>query len=223
MYIFLFSVSGFEHDPYDEKLATWATHLFPYKLGQYRKKLLSVPTCVGELDFTGVAEDVVAHTPLVISEAGRCDCVAIWVDYCLWAGSEENRVRTKSPTPTSTSSALDTNEMGSAIAARDNAAPVQIREHFIAGDGDDNGYTVTEVAPVDTVKSAGEAEVEVKAEVEAVYLRAWDGDDFPFHLTVTLKFLPEVGTVQPGTEILCTASFEVGSSDFDFNFAVMEE
>ena len=84
--IFVNSVSGFDHTPLDERQENWHDHMFPFKLANYRKKLLTKPFRIGEIDYscsqsTDLAESTNSIGKVIIS--GRCDCVAIWVDYDL--------------------------------------------------------------------------------------------------------------------------------------------
>lgn len=37
------TVSGLDHSPLDAKQENWHTNMYPYKLGGYRKKLLTQP------------------------------------------------------------------------------------------------------------------------------------------------------------------------------------
>ncbi len=79
-------VSGFDHSPLDEAQDNWNTHMFPYKLGTYQKTALSIPTCVYTIDYTIVNDQnsfIDTNTTIDFTRSGRCDCVAIWVDYDL--------------------------------------------------------------------------------------------------------------------------------------------
>ena len=78
-------VSGFEHRVLDAHQADWHTHSFPYSLGEYDHTLLSEPKEVGAFTYgkncTGFATS--ADSSISITVSGRCDAVAIWVDYDL--------------------------------------------------------------------------------------------------------------------------------------------
>lgn len=77
-------VSGFDHTPLDEKQADWHANMFPFKLADYRKRLLSKPTSVAALHYSeplGSLPEKITRIPMTAS--GRCDCVAVWIDYDL--------------------------------------------------------------------------------------------------------------------------------------------
>lgn len=80
------SVDAFDHSPFDRRLECWSDHLFPYKLGLYRKKFLTQPFLLYEISYA--SSDVSSNfgsksDTISIIESGRCDCVAIWIDYNL--------------------------------------------------------------------------------------------------------------------------------------------
>lgn len=85
-------MNGLNHSPLDEYQKDWYCHLFPYKLANYRKKLLSTPAVCAVLDYSGVIQSspvLTYHVP--ITNEGICDGVAVWVDYDL-GGSGSNSV-----------------------------------------------------------------------------------------------------------------------------------
>lgn len=80
------SVDAFDHSPFDRRLESWSDHLFPYKLGSYRKKFLTQPFLLYEISYA--SSDISSNfgsksDTISIIESGRCDCVAIWIDYNL--------------------------------------------------------------------------------------------------------------------------------------------
>ena len=78
---------GFDHGPYQEQQKEWFTHLFPYKLAQYRKKFLTNPTCIANIRLGGdhfLENGGVLETELQVVRRGSCHCVALWVDWLLW-------------------------------------------------------------------------------------------------------------------------------------------
>jgi hypothetical protein len=81
-------VDGFNHSPLDYFKDGWASYSFPYKLGTYRKRLLSTPMCILSLDYEASEQlsisPVTTSCPLITD--GICDCIAIWVDYDLLPG-----------------------------------------------------------------------------------------------------------------------------------------
>lgn len=86
-------VNGFDHSPLDLKQSDWHTHWFPYKMGCYRKTLLTEPVCVAVLDYAGDAVDgegisvsSLQKMPVIVS-SGRCDCLVMWVDYDISDGN----------------------------------------------------------------------------------------------------------------------------------------
>ncbi len=77
-------MSGFDHAPLDVRQSDWFAHSYPYKLANYRKKLLSAPQRIATLNYNHTVSAPPAElvqTPFIAS--GRCDFVAIWVDYQL--------------------------------------------------------------------------------------------------------------------------------------------
>lgn len=92
-------VSDFDHAELDVHQQDWYTHMYPYKLASYQYTALSDAITLGVINFSGQAVsgadragaqltsgDVVScDLPLV--RQGRCDGVAVWVDYELTAGS----------------------------------------------------------------------------------------------------------------------------------------
>jgi hypothetical protein len=89
------SIKGFDHSAFDEKIDSWHTHYYPYKLGNYKKQLLSEPICVACIDYRFVAADVnsaVFRVPVRSSKENQqidCHCVAVWVDYVLIGEEDE--------------------------------------------------------------------------------------------------------------------------------------
>lgn len=75
-------VNGFDHKPLDERQSNWYQNLFPFNLAKYRKKLLTKPTIIASLDYLSPNISVHDKTIEIICN-GRCDCIAIWVDYDL--------------------------------------------------------------------------------------------------------------------------------------------
>lgn len=80
-------VCGFDHEPFDEVLEGWNTHWFPYKLADYRKKILSQPTCIAVCNYGNYGQNanvqVEDYKELKMIVDGRIDCLAIYVDFCL--------------------------------------------------------------------------------------------------------------------------------------------
>ena len=78
------NVSGFDHSALDARQANWHTHIFPFKLNTYRKRLLTKPQAIASLDYTSMTSlgslPSSSFTLPVISD-GRCDCVALWSDF----------------------------------------------------------------------------------------------------------------------------------------------
>ena len=52
MSVYIYRVNGFDHTPFDKTQQDWHTHLFPYKLGQYRKTFLTQPFIIAEINFS---------------------------------------------------------------------------------------------------------------------------------------------------------------------------
>lgn len=80
------SVSGFDHSAFDKSKDDWFTHHFPYKLGNYRKKILTNPINLTTLDYykklESISSEDIVRKESILSN-GRCDCVVVWVDYQL--------------------------------------------------------------------------------------------------------------------------------------------
>ena len=90
-------MNGFDHAPFDQVQQSWHEHLFPYKLAQYKKRLLTAPTCLLEVDFSEVVSleesawlALSWHRSVVlpIVAPGQCHCVAIWVDFGFPSGMQ---------------------------------------------------------------------------------------------------------------------------------------
>lgn len=82
--ILFFSVSGFDHAPLDNRQQNWYQFLYPYRLGNYNKKPLAPPVCLTSLDFRQQCQSKVDFAVSIpLQSAGRCDGVALWVDYIL--------------------------------------------------------------------------------------------------------------------------------------------
>lgn len=99
----------FDHSVYDSVIKEWdSNYLFPYKLGNFRKRLLCQPTCIATMKYHLPAEEVLKGNSKIGSgsssstggtcgvidnaveipvlpdvEGVKCHCVAIWVDYQL--------------------------------------------------------------------------------------------------------------------------------------------
>ena len=88
------TVNGFPHYSYDVTLTgsgtgavgqppgSWSDNLFPYKLAQYNKRLLSHPICIATLDIESFYDDysIDINGVLDIYENGLCHCVAIYIE-----------------------------------------------------------------------------------------------------------------------------------------------
>ena len=88
----LYSVSGFDHSSLDALQQGWHTHLFPYKIGAYRKKILTDPLCIGTLKYAGdglgtSGVSIESAVKLSAVRAGRCDCFVLWVDFLISDGN----------------------------------------------------------------------------------------------------------------------------------------
>ena len=81
-------VEGFDLRYFDDYKSDWTQYSFPYKLGCYEKKILSQPVKLAEFDFeASEPKDSIDETATVpFLTAGKCDCIAIWVDYELVPG-----------------------------------------------------------------------------------------------------------------------------------------
>ena len=88
-------VNGFDHTPLDERQSNWHENLFPFNLAKYKKKVLTKPTIIAALDYISPNISIYDKTAEIVNH-GRCDCIAIWVDYDLidnimlenWNGSD---------------------------------------------------------------------------------------------------------------------------------------
>ena len=79
-------VSGFSHKHLDERQSDWQKYWLPYKLADYRKKLLCEPVALHNVDFTRDMVSLPKTTvQMPINHSGRLDCLAVWVDYGLGA------------------------------------------------------------------------------------------------------------------------------------------
>jgi hypothetical protein len=90
--------------PLDERQEKWHNNMFPYKLGTFKKRLLSKPFSIRELDYTQNISPykIISQVETNIILSGRCDCIAIWVDYDLiqsdheYLSTQENEQKYKS-------------------------------------------------------------------------------------------------------------------------------
>ena len=85
-------VNGFPHYSYDVTLTgsgtgtphdSWSDNLFPFKLGQYNKRLLSHPVCIATLDIESFYDNdysIDINGILDIYESGVCHCIAIYIE-----------------------------------------------------------------------------------------------------------------------------------------------
>lgn len=88
------SAEGFTHSVFDAYKEAWHEYSFPYKLGGYGKQLRSRPTSVLTLDYCEPAQTLSATKDIPFTTAdGEVDCVAIWVDYDLYAGERLENLR----------------------------------------------------------------------------------------------------------------------------------
>ena len=78
------TVSGFDHSALDDRQANWHTHMFPFKLHSYRKRMLTKPQAIAMLDYTSMTPleslPSTSFTLPFVSD-GRCDCVVLWSDF----------------------------------------------------------------------------------------------------------------------------------------------
>lgn len=82
-------VSGFDHSSLDHVQQHWHQFWFPYKLGNYRKKILTAPCCIATIDYDHVAQVADGSAGIacssgqipITSPGGRLDCMVIWVEY----------------------------------------------------------------------------------------------------------------------------------------------
>jgi len=83
------SACGLDHAAFNCEVQDWHSHWYPYKLADYQKRLLCEPLTLCTLDFENPRFNLPSDGYLSsasIVRAGRCDAVAVWVDYCLFAG-----------------------------------------------------------------------------------------------------------------------------------------
>ena len=73
---------------FDDYKGDWTQYCFPYKLGCYEKKILTLPVNLMEFDFDSTeskdSNDDTVIAPFITS--GKCHCIAVWVDYELVPG-----------------------------------------------------------------------------------------------------------------------------------------
>ena len=87
-------VSGLDHYPLDQLQSNWERFEFPYCLPHFRRRRLSQPMKVFTLDYAQrfTAESESAQQPLLsrigVSTAGRCDCIALYIDYEMNSGGK---------------------------------------------------------------------------------------------------------------------------------------
>jgi len=89
------SVCGFDHSPLDRELlpncasqpgtsSAWSDNWFPYKLADYAKRALTLPQCLATFDYQNPIQSFPETASVVeFMTAGRCDCIALYVDYDL--------------------------------------------------------------------------------------------------------------------------------------------
>jgi hypothetical protein len=76
------TVSGFDHSHLDQQQRGWQKHQLPYKLADYKKRLLCTPVTLQTVSYSHLARSLAEVSRTVpITAAGRLDCLAIWVDY----------------------------------------------------------------------------------------------------------------------------------------------
>jgi len=85
-------VCGFDHSPLDRELlphsqpegSAWNDNWFPYKLADYAKRALTKPHCLATLDYQHPIKSIAeSATVIEFTASGRCDCIALFVDYYL--------------------------------------------------------------------------------------------------------------------------------------------
>ncbi len=75
---------GFDHESFDRRQAGWHQNWLPYRLSDYAFEMLAGPAVLQELDYSRVASDLSPlEIDLQVIAKGRCDCVAVWVDYIM--------------------------------------------------------------------------------------------------------------------------------------------
>ena len=75
-------IAGFDHKHLDERQGDWQQYWLPYKLADYRKKVLCEPVALHIVDFSNEVTTLPARTSdMPITNSGRLDCLAVWVDY----------------------------------------------------------------------------------------------------------------------------------------------
>ena len=78
------NVSGFDHSALDDRQENWHTHMFPFKLNSYRKRLLTKPQAIATLDYTSMiplGSPPSSSFTLPFVTDGLCDCVVLWSDF----------------------------------------------------------------------------------------------------------------------------------------------
>ena len=76
--------------------------MYPYKLGNYKKALLSAPTIVAELVYQELVHDIgptITLAPMAVPSTGTNEChgVVTWVDYLLCDGTPSSSSTTDDP------------------------------------------------------------------------------------------------------------------------------
>jgi hypothetical protein len=185
-------VSGFDHSPLDRQQENWHEHRFPYKLASYRKRLLTKPMAVSTLDYTRVASDIeesVREARFVCD--GRCDAVAIWVDYDLTPATF-----TRNTCSDTINNSTISDDCGTKSAERMNE----------------------KVSPSASASACASGRLEQWDGVDFPCHLKLNLKFFPEPIDVKLS--PE-NSDSKKSALSCTSSFEVGDSDFKLHFAVL--
>ena len=152
-------------------------------------------------------------TEVPMLRSGRCDCVAIWVDYLLPGTAHPSHSPSHSHSPHSSGS---TGQSPFVNTEQLHSEPIT------------NSSTYYAATPPTCGAGAAGAESNLASDFVAdpdlpheLWLRSLQDADFPPHLTTSIKFFPQSVLVSEGQHSLSMKTgFEFGDTDFTYSFEV---
>ena len=204
-------VSGWDHSALDRVQAGWHENMFPYKLGQYRKKLLTEPSCVAEINYYDTAS--FCHASEEGTDVDEVDGATRGESTAAAAAAASSRVIVECRKELVAVAAGVCHaiaiwvDYSLQVSPADSSSSGSSNSSSSSSDGSSNF-----AADCSNPSQLGEASA-------ITLLQSFREGDFPLHHTASVSFLPSPVAVRESISRLdSNVAFVDGDSDFKFEF-----